>query len=141
MRLSPAQTSTGRPLNWVRRATQPVVPAVDIVNAGISGDRPPQHTRQIDATNRRYGETGANEKVQLDADRKRFPIAPARRPRLKAIIYLADGFIARVRAVPSGQTWRSGTPTTAATPMSLLARIFRRVLAGDRHRARRVFAG
>ncbi|MEV4604956.1 recombinase family protein, partial [Amycolatopsis sp. NPDC049253] len=47
------------------------------------------HTRKIDAdTSRRYGETGANEKVQLEADRKWFPIAPARWPRLKAIVYV-----------------------------------------------------
>jgi len=36
-------------------------------------------TRKIDAdTNRRYGETGAGENAQLEADRKWFPIAPAR---------------------------------------------------------------
>src|SRR5207245_1726625 len=35
---------------------------------------------KIDAdTNRRYGETGASEAVQLDADRKWWNIAPARR--------------------------------------------------------------
>lgn len=34
-------------------------------------------TRKIDPdTNRRFGETGASEKVQLDADRKWYPIAP-----------------------------------------------------------------
>lgn len=54
---------------------------------------------KVDASNRRYGETGAGEKVQLDADRKWFPIAAARRPRLKAIVYVADGTVARVRAV------------------------------------------
>jgi hypothetical protein len=37
---------------------------------------------------RRYSETGASEKVQLEADRKWFPIAAARRPRLKAIVYV-----------------------------------------------------
>ncbi|WP_306358957.1 MULTISPECIES: recombinase family protein [unclassified Nocardia] len=55
-------------------------------------------------SNRRYGETGASEKVQLDADRKWFPIADARRKYLKAIVYLVDGTVTRVRAVdPDGQ--------------------------------------
>lgn len=57
-------------------------------------------TRKVDAdTNRRYGETGAGERFQRDADRKWFPIAPARWPRLKAIVYVVDGNVARVRAV------------------------------------------
>ncbi|MGH3684088.1 MAG: hypothetical protein ACRDRU_20110 [Pseudonocardiaceae bacterium] len=63
-------------------------------------------TRKIDAnTNRRYGETGKNERVQLDADRKWFPIAPARRSRLKAIVYVADGIANRVRGVDPHGTW------------------------------------
>jgi hypothetical protein len=57
-------------------------------------------TRKVDAdTNRRYGETGAGERFQRDADRKWFPIAPARWPRLKAIVYVVDGNVARMRAV------------------------------------------
>ncbi|MEU4673923.1 recombinase family protein [Amycolatopsis sp. NPDC023774] len=57
-------------------------------------------TRKIDAdTSRRYGETGASEKVQLEADRKWFPIAPARWPRLKAIVYVVDGVVTRIRGV------------------------------------------
>ncbi|MEV8607928.1 helix-turn-helix domain-containing protein [Amycolatopsis sp. NPDC051373] len=52
-------------------------------------------TRKIDAdTSRRYGEIGASEKVQLEADRKWFPIAPARWPRLKPIVYVVDGAVA-----------------------------------------------
>jgi DNA invertase Pin-like site-specific DNA recombinase len=54
---------------------------------------------KTDAGNRRLGETGAAETVQLEADRKWWPIAPARRPKVKAIVYVADGTIARVRAV------------------------------------------
>jgi hypothetical protein len=54
-------------------------------------------TRKVDTdTNRRYGETGASEKVQLDAA---FPIAPARWPKLKAIVYVVDGIVARIRAI------------------------------------------
>ncbi|MET7996821.1 recombinase family protein [Amycolatopsis sp. NPDC005232] len=59
-------------------------------------------TRKIDVDiSRRYGETGAGEKVQLEADRKWFPIAPARWPRLKAIVYVVDGAVARIRGVES----------------------------------------
>ncbi len=54
---------------------------------------------KTDTTHRRYGETGAAEKFQLEADRKWFPIAPARRPRLRAMVYVADSVVVRVRAV------------------------------------------
>lgn len=54
---------------------------------------------KTDHTNRRYGETGAGERAQLEADRKWFPIAPARRHRLRAMVYVAGGVVARVRAV------------------------------------------
>ncbi|MBN9739334.1 MULTISPECIES: recombinase family protein [unclassified Pseudonocardia] len=54
---------------------------------------------KVDHTQRRYGETGAGEKFQLEADRKWFPIAPARRTRLRAMVYVVDGVVARVRAV------------------------------------------
>jgi hypothetical protein len=40
---------------------------------------------------RRYSETGTSEKAQPEADRTWFPIAAARRPRLKAIVYVLDG--------------------------------------------------
>ncbi|WP_433603723.1 recombinase family protein (plasmid) [Nocardia sp. CA-135953] len=54
--------------------------------------------------NRRYGETHASERVQLEADRKWFPMADARRRHLKAVVYVVDGAITRVRAVdPDGQ--------------------------------------
>lgn len=58
-----------------------------------------------DASNRRLGETGAGEDVQLEADRKWSPIAPARRPWLKAIVYVVDGAVARIRAVQSPDQW------------------------------------
>ncbi|WP_432855141.1 hypothetical protein ACQPXB_21740 [Amycolatopsis sp. CA-161197] len=37
--------------------------------------------------------------MQLEADRKWFPISPARWPRLKAIVYVVDGVVARIRGV------------------------------------------
>ncbi|WJJ14651.1 recombinase family protein (plasmid) [Prescottella equi] len=50
-------------------------------------------------SNRRYGETGAPESVQIEADRKWWNIAPDRRRRLRAIVYVADGVVVRVRSV------------------------------------------
>jgi DNA-binding CsgD family transcriptional regulator len=64
-------------------------------------------TGKTDASNRRLGETGADESVQLDTDRKWWPIAPGRRPHLKAIVYVAAGAVVRVRAVQGDLTkWR-----------------------------------
>jgi DNA invertase Pin-like site-specific DNA recombinase len=56
-------------------------------------------------TNRRYGETGKNEKVQLEADRKWFPIGALRRPRVKGIVYVSDGVVVRVRGIDPYGHW------------------------------------
>ena len=56
-------------------------------------------------TNRRYGETGQDERVQLEADRKWWPVAPARERRLKGVVYVVDGTVARIRAVQPGGAW------------------------------------
>lgn len=56
-------------------------------------------------TNRRYGETGASERVQLDADRKWYPIAPGRIPRVKGFVFVVDGVVTRVRAVNPKGKW------------------------------------
>ena len=56
-------------------------------------------------TNRRYGETGQSKKVQLEADRKWFPIGKLRRPKVRGIVYVADGVVVRVRAVDPAGTW------------------------------------
>lgn len=70
-------------------------------------------------TNRRYGETGASEKVQVEADRKWFPIAPARRRRLKAIVYVVDGIVARVRGVdPDPSKWDTDDRGYADVPVT-----------------------
>jgi Helix-turn-helix domain of resolvase len=42
-------------------------------------------------TSRRYGETGRSEAVQLEADRKWWLIGPARQPKVKGFVYVADG--------------------------------------------------
>jgi DNA invertase Pin-like site-specific DNA recombinase len=77
-------------------------------------------TRKLDPdTNRRYGETGASEKVQIDADRKWFPIAPDRWPRLKAIVYVVDGVVARIRAVnPDLSQWDTDDRGYADVPVT-----------------------
>lgn len=56
-------------------------------------------------TNRRYGETGAGEKVQRDADRKWWPIAEQRRPRVKGIVYVVNGTVARIRGIDPAGEW------------------------------------
>ncbi|GAA2700583.1 hypothetical protein [Nonomuraea recticatena] len=60
-----------------------------------------------DTGNRRLGETVVDEQVPIDTDRKWWPIAPDRRPHLKAIVYVAAGTVVRVRAVdPDQSKWR-----------------------------------
>lgn len=50
-------------------------------------------------TGRRYGETGGSEKAQYEADRRWFPIAEQRWPRLKAVVYVVDGTVTRIRGI------------------------------------------
>lgn len=54
---------------------------------------------------RRFGETGQSEKIQLDADREWWLITPARQPKLKGVVYVADGVVTRVRAVQLDGAW------------------------------------
>jgi DNA invertase Pin-like site-specific DNA recombinase len=77
-------------------------------------------TLKIDPdTNRRYGETHAGEKAQLEADRKWFHIAPVRWPRLKAIVYVVDGIVERVRAVnPDLAKWSTDDRGYADVPVT-----------------------
>lgn len=56
-------------------------------------------------TNRRYGETGRSEKVQHEADRRWWPIAASRRSKLRAVVYVVDGVVARVRGVDPDVEW------------------------------------
>ncbi|WP_163548242.1 recombinase family protein [Candidatus Frankia nodulisporulans] len=69
-------------------------------------------------TNRRYGETGQNEKVQLDADRKWWPIAPARRPHVKGFVYVVDGIITRIRAIDPAGSWHDDDRGYADAPLT-----------------------
>lgn len=73
---------------------------------------------KTDPSNRRLGETRRGGDVQLDADRKWWPIAPARRPSLKAIVYVAGGAVVRVRAVdPDLAKWREDDRGYADVPV------------------------
>ncbi|MGZ0153768.1 recombinase family protein (plasmid) [Kribbella sp. WER1] len=69
-------------------------------------------------TNRRYGETGQSEAVQLEADRKWWNVAPARRPRLKAVVFVVDQVVTRVRAVDPAGTWHEDDRGYADIPMT-----------------------
>jgi DNA invertase Pin-like site-specific DNA recombinase len=69
-------------------------------------------------TNRRYGETGASETVQLDADRKWWPIHPTRRPHLKGIVYVVDGTIARIRGIDPNGRWHDDDRGYADIPVT-----------------------
>lgn len=76
-------------------------------------------TTKTDAGNRRLGETDAGEQVQLDIDRKWWPIAPGRRPHLKAIVYIAAGTVVLVRAVDPDQIkWREDDRGYCDVPVS-----------------------
>lgn len=52
-----------------------------------------------DVDGRPYGETGEGENVQLDADRKWWPIARSRFPTLRALVFVVDGQVNRVREI------------------------------------------
>ena len=57
--------------------------------------------------------------MQLDADRKWFPIAADRWPRLKAIVYVVDGIVARIRAVdPDLSKWDTADRGYADVPVT-----------------------
>ena len=73
---------------------------------------------KIDDANRRYGETGQSEKVQMEADRKWWPVAPARQPRLKGIVYVVNGTVARIRAVDSEGAWHRDDRGYADIPLT-----------------------
>ena len=69
-------------------------------------------------TNRRYGETGQSERTQLEADRKWWPVAPARQPRLKGLVYVVNGTVARIRAVDPDGAWERDDRGYADIPLT-----------------------
>lgn len=76
-------------------------------------------TQKIDAdTNRGLGETGQSEAVQLEADRKWWPIAATRESRVKAIVYVAGGMVIRVRGIQPGKKWNRDDRGYADVPVT-----------------------
>ena len=69
-------------------------------------------------TSRRYGETGQSERVQLDADRKWWNIAPSRQARLKGMAYVVNGTVARIRAVDPDGAWERDDRGYADIPLT-----------------------
>ena len=54
---------------------------------------------QLDYNGRLYGETGEGENVQLDADRMWWRIARWRLPNLKALVFITNGTVNRIREI------------------------------------------
>jgi len=76
-------------------------------------------------TNRRYGETGQKEDIQLEADRKWWPVARARQERLRGSVYVVNGTVTRIRvtvtrirAVQPHGTWRRDDRDYADIPLT-----------------------
>lgn len=69
---------------------------------------------QVDEDGRRYGETGAGEDVQLDADRMWWPIARWRMSELKALVFIVNGEVKRVREVYGIDEETTGDSTSLA---------------------------
>lgn len=69
---------------------------------------------QVDEDGRRYGETGAGEDVQLDADRMWWPIARWRVNDLKALVFIVNGEVRRVREVHGIDEEATGDSTSLA---------------------------
>ena len=93
--------------------------------------------KKIDANNRRYGETGGSTKAQLEADRKWWPIAPARRPHLKGIVYVADGTVVRIRGIDPDGPWEENDDGYVDAPGRSRGRLCTRPGAGRGCRGRR----
>ena len=56
--------------------------------------------------------------VELEADRKWWPVAPARQPRLKGIVYVVNGTVARIRAVDPDGAWQRDDRGYADIPLT-----------------------
>lgn len=69
---------------------------------------------RIDEDGRRYGETEAGEDVQVDADRMWWPIARWRVNELKALVFIVNGEVRRVREVYGIDEETTGDSTSLA---------------------------
>ncbi|MGH3419514.1 MAG: hypothetical protein ACRDOD_07990, partial [Streptosporangiaceae bacterium] len=59
-----------------------------------------------------------SERVQLEADRKWWPVAPAPQARLKGIVYVVNGTVARIRAVIPDGAWQRDDRGYADIPLT-----------------------
>lgn len=76
------------------------------------------HTTKATPGGGRYGETGHGEdsRAQLDADRRGFTVAPDKRVLLRAVVYVVDGLVTRVREVQDG-AWHEDARGKVALPL------------------------
>ncbi len=74
---------------------------------GAGGLGRPRRTPRICGCSRRRcaGTPRQGEPVQLDADRKYWSIAVAKKPHLRAIVYVVDGVVERIRGVDPDGPW------------------------------------
>jgi hypothetical protein len=64
---------------------------------------------KTDSDGRHYDETGQGDrsKAQYDADRMYWPLADHKRPHAKAMVYVVDGFVKRIRPIePDLDAWK-----------------------------------
>jgi hypothetical protein len=76
---------------------------------------------QRDEDGRLYGETDQGEEIQRDADRMWWRVASWRRDRLKAIIFIADGKVRRIREVHGVDEEATGDSSSLAIALNVSA--------------------
>jgi hypothetical protein len=76
------------------------------------------HTAKVAPDGRLCGETGQGEDspARRDADRMWFTVAMDKCPLLRAVVYVVDGQVARVREVQNG-LWQEDTDGKVALPL------------------------
>ncbi|MFE1472138.1 hypothetical protein [Nocardiopsis dassonvillei] len=73
---------------------------------------------KVDESDRAYGETGADEKTQREADDRWWRVAADKEPRLRAIVYVCEGKVVRVRGVEQGKPWGRDSRGYAVIPVT-----------------------
>jgi hypothetical protein len=74
---------------------------------------------QRDEDGRLYGETGQGEEIQRDADRMWWRVASWRRDRLRAIIFVANGKVSRIREVHGVDEETTGDSSSLAIALDV----------------------
>lgn len=73
---------------------------------------------KIDESGRVFGETGTGEEDQIESDRKWWRIAPGKRRRLRGVVYVHEGVVARIRAVDPQGVWAEDARGYASIPVT-----------------------